>query len=139
MPGIADLGSASSVAITDNLVVNQAGTDRKVTADKFAIVSQRANGTINANWANYIELTPAVASYSPQTFLLSISAWTSVGNPFDFQLWLLSGAGGIYTATKIAGSASNMIVTITSGKIRISNQHASTNAVTYVELIQIRA
>ena len=38
MAAITDLAAASSVAATDNLVVNQGGTDRRVTADKFAIV-----------------------------------------------------------------------------------------------------
>jgi hypothetical protein len=38
MASITDLASASSVAAADNLVINQSGTDRKVTADKFAIV-----------------------------------------------------------------------------------------------------
>lgn len=39
MTAITDLAAASSVAATDNLVINQSGTDRKVTADKFAIVA----------------------------------------------------------------------------------------------------
>ena len=45
MPGITDLGSASSVAAGDQLAINQSGTDRCVTADKFAIVSE---GTFTA-------------------------------------------------------------------------------------------
>ncbi len=36
MAAITDLAAASSVAATDLLVVSQSGTDRKVTADKFA-------------------------------------------------------------------------------------------------------
>jgi hypothetical protein len=39
MAAITDLSSASSVAGTDNLVINQSGTDKKVTANKFAIVT----------------------------------------------------------------------------------------------------
>ena len=38
MAAITDLAAASAVNGTDNLVINQSGTDRKVTADKFAIV-----------------------------------------------------------------------------------------------------
>ena len=39
MAAITDLAAASSVAGTDNLVINQSGTDRKVVANKFAIVA----------------------------------------------------------------------------------------------------
>lgn len=39
MAAITDLAAASSVAGTDNLVINQSGTDRKVTADKFGIIT----------------------------------------------------------------------------------------------------
>lgn len=39
MATITDLASASSVSAGDNLVINQSGTDRKVTADKFAVRS----------------------------------------------------------------------------------------------------
>lgn len=38
MAAITDLSAASSVAAADNLVINQSGTDKKVTADKFAVV-----------------------------------------------------------------------------------------------------
>ena len=38
MAAITDLAAASSVAATDNLVINQSGTDRRVTADKFAVL-----------------------------------------------------------------------------------------------------
>ena len=39
MAAITDLAAAASVAATDNLVINQGGTDRRVTADKFAILA----------------------------------------------------------------------------------------------------
>ena len=38
MAAITDLGAASSVAAGDELAISQSGTDRRVTADKFAIV-----------------------------------------------------------------------------------------------------
>jgi hypothetical protein len=39
MAAITDLAAAGGVNAADNLVINQSGTDRKVTADKFAVVS----------------------------------------------------------------------------------------------------
>jgi cyclophilin family peptidyl-prolyl cis-trans isomerase len=39
MAAITDLSTASSVAVGDYLVVSQSGTDKKVTANKFAVVS----------------------------------------------------------------------------------------------------
>ena len=39
MAAITDLAAASSVAATDNLVINQGGVDRRVTADKFALLN----------------------------------------------------------------------------------------------------
>ena len=59
MAAITDLAAASSVAATDNLVINQGGTDRRVTADKFAVLGlantftadvtlSKANPTIGA-------------------------------------------------------------------------------------------
>lgn len=49
MAAITDLAAASSVASTDNLVVNQSGTDRKVTANKFAIVALSNTFTATQN------------------------------------------------------------------------------------------
>jgi hypothetical protein len=138
MPEIAGLPAGSSIASADEVAVSQSGTTRRLRSDFFAQVIQRANATINANWANYLELAPTVANYSPQTYLLTVSAWdVPNNNPFDKQVWLLSGAGGVYSATKIGGGT-NMSVNIASGKIRISNTHATTNAVTYAELIRLR-
>ncbi len=45
MAAITDLAAASSVAATDLLLVNQSGTDRKVTADKFAILLPGSTAT----------------------------------------------------------------------------------------------
>ncbi len=39
MTAITDLAAASSVGASDNLVINQSGTDKKVTADKFAVLA----------------------------------------------------------------------------------------------------
>lgn len=38
MPSLTELSAASSVAAADQLAINQSGTDKRVTADKFAIV-----------------------------------------------------------------------------------------------------
>jgi hypothetical protein len=46
MPAITDLAAAGSVAAGDQLAINQSGTDRRVTADKFAILGVAQNGKL---------------------------------------------------------------------------------------------
>lgn len=55
MAAITDLAAASSVAATDNLVVNQSGTDRKVTADKFGVLSNAATWTALQTFSAYVK------------------------------------------------------------------------------------
>ena len=39
MPSLTELSAASSVAAADQLLINQSGTDKRVTADKFGIIT----------------------------------------------------------------------------------------------------
>mgnify|MGYP000856752186 FL=1 len=55
MAAITDLAAASSVAATDLLVISQSGTDRKVTADKFARVVAN-NGFTAGQTVNGIDI-----------------------------------------------------------------------------------
>ena len=55
MAAITDLAAASSVAATDNLVINQSGTDRRVTADKFAVLA-------TANAFTALQVMPRIRS-----------------------------------------------------------------------------
>ncbi len=57
MAAITDLAAASSVGATDNLVINQSGTDRRVTADKFAVLSA-------ANVFSQVQIIPRIRSLS---------------------------------------------------------------------------
>ena len=57
MAAITDLAAASSVAGPDQLVINQGGTDRRVTADKFAILSA-------ANVFSQVQIIPRIRSLS---------------------------------------------------------------------------
>jgi len=49
MAAITDLAAASSVAAGDQLAINQSGTDRRVTADKFARMNVANTGAVAAN------------------------------------------------------------------------------------------
>lgn len=42
MPSLTELSAASSVAAADQLLINQSGTDKRVTADKFGIITTGA-------------------------------------------------------------------------------------------------
>ena len=55
MAAITDLAAASSVAATDNLVINHGGTDRRVTADKFAVLA-------TANAFTALQVMPRIRS-----------------------------------------------------------------------------
>ena len=55
MAAITDLAAASSVGATDNLVINQGGTDRRVTADKFAVLA-------TANAFTALQVMPRIRS-----------------------------------------------------------------------------
>ena len=57
MAAITDLAAASSVAATDNLVINQSGTDRRVTANKFAVLGL-------ANTFTALQVIPRIQSRS---------------------------------------------------------------------------
>ena len=65
MAAITDLAAASSVAPTDLLVINQSGTDRKVTAGKFLYEVQDSQSMGNGA-------------------VLALSTWTAVTNGLLF-------------------------------------------------------
>lgn len=76
MTSITDLAAAGSVAAGDQLAINQSGTDRRVAADKFAILSA-------ANTFTALTVTPRLRSDGPTSLtnnsVLSFAPNTSSG------------------------------------------------------------
>ena len=68
MPSITDLGLASSVAAGDQLVINQGGTDRRVTADNFARVAAANNFSVPQVAASYGSNDILVANAAAYSF-----------------------------------------------------------------------
>lgn len=137
MAAITDLASASSVAAGDYLVVSQSGTDKKVTADKFAVVgnastfaaAQTFSDEINVRqhssnnaWSIDIANGTTVTLTNGTAYSLSTSSVFSgliiVANATDGQaaMFMLSGGvvveiadgGGVYSTTKNTASSSNV-------------------------------
>ena len=134
MAAITDLAAASSVAAADNLVINQSGTDRRVTADKFAIVSA-------ANVFSQVQVLPRLRSGGP-TNLTDDTALSFTPNSSNGILIILGNnlatasgivmyrCGGGSQCALLASSASTLLncvidqtltgTTGTDGKINIS-------------------
>lgn len=141
MAAIPDLAAASSVAATDLLVVNQSGTDRKVTADKFAIVGA----------ANTFAAAQTMAQIKPTTVSLANNATQALGGVAGLALiqnlstgaqallWLstpntsiISQVGtGFATAQ---GTANKTNVYFSGGVVYVENKTGSTCTVVYLTL-----
>ena len=150
MAAITDLAAASSVAAGDNLVINQSGTDRKVTADKFAVVglanafaaAQTFNDEINVRqhtsnnaWsidcANGTPITMSngtVFQFSQNT---TFAGLVMVLNTADGQMGVFACAGGqvseisdvanVYSKTKDTATSTNVYFDAGSGEYRMQN------------------
>lgn len=99
-------------------------------------VTQRFDATINA--VSFSALNPSVPSYSSQTFILVIFAWdTTLNNPYDQALYILSGTGGIYTCFKVGGGTT--ITASISGTLILLSNNGGSNARVVADLITIKA
>lgn len=113
MAAITDLAAASSVAAADNLVINQSGTDKKVTADKFAVVG-------NTNTFSAIQTFSAAVNAG----LINNAADTNVANngtyTFTYSAAIVmihdrsSGAAGMYL---LRGGATSVVELLDSGNL----------------------
>jgi len=144
MAAITDLAAASSVAATDNLVINQSGTDRKVTANKF-VVADNANtvtGVVTFSTA------PVAAHIKPVTLSLANNATQALPSTFGLLIvqnatdggqalvWLTGGGTNIInqTATNFAttaGTASKVNVYISGGVAYLENKLGATKTLYY--------
>jgi len=104
MAAITDLAAASSVAATDNLVINQGGTDRKVTADKFAVLGLANTFAAGQNFRGRVGLTATKSGIAHntavQSFTLTMSAYGIVTGAYLVTL-VASGTGRLATQTYI--------------------------------------
>lgn len=111
MAAITDLAAASSVAATDNLVVNQSGTDRKVTANKFAVVAN-ANTLTNTNtFSGNTRVRPHIIDdaysldVSHDTLTLTAGGLISLGTAFAGFLVVTEETSGGTAAFLLGGGA----------------------------------
>ena len=99
MAAITDLAAASSVATTDLLVVNQSGTDRKVTADKFAILLPGSTATSRAQrtvaTGTGATAGPIDIAYSTISGQLALQTFIDPSGIFSIDLYAYS-AGATY-------------------------------------------
>jgi len=106
MAAITDLSSASSVGASDYLVISQSGTDKKVTADKLAILSAAntfaALATFSAGIAN-ASITPAGASMTSGN-IQALSNFTSITNGV---IIVLDTSGTQYAIFSVKGGANS--------------------------------
>lgn len=165
MAAITDLAAASSVGASDNLVINQSGTDRKVTADKFAVVgnantfaaAQTFNDEINVRqhtsnnaWsidcANGTPITVGngvVFQFSQDS---TFAGLVMLLNTSDGQMGVFACAGGqvseisdvagVYSKTKNTASSTN--VYYETGQYMLQNNTGGSR-VYYIFTIRMRA
>ena len=134
MAAITDLAAASSVAAADLLVVNQSGTDRKVTADKFVTVNSSGATTVIARATI---TTVALANNATQTVSGSYGVLIVINGSQGGQLmaWMLNGVASINqvgtTISTTAGTASKLNVYYSGGVYYIENKTGATCNVFY--------
>ncbi len=108
MPSLTELSAASSVEAADQLVVNQSGTDKRVTANKFGIV-----GAAN-QWMLTQEVYARVGARATKTgiahgtsvtcFGIGLQAYGNISGSFLITL-TLSGTGRLATQTYLVTMA----------------------------------
>ncbi len=141
MPGITDLGSASSVAAGDQLAISQSGVDRRVTADKFAVVSL-------ANTFAAAQTMPQIKQ--PQT-VFAANQTIGVGLPLGLRviinartgaqglIWLSGGANNVASISlrggmslvKDTANSINIYHDATYGYV-VQNKYATSQTVAYL-------
>ncbi len=109
MAAITDLAAASVVSASDNLVINQSGTDRKVVASKFAI----------AAGANTFTATPQTITSSSNLALELIRTGTT-----SVALKFTDSAGSII----VNGGGNGLVATSTVNSILELNRSSGTYA-----------
>lgn len=109
MAAITDLATASSVSSSNYLVINQSGTDRKVTADKFAI----------AAGANTFSATPQTVTSSSNLALELIRTGTT-----NVALKFTDSAGSI----TVNGGGNGLVATSTINTILELNRSSGSYA-----------
>ena len=141
MAAITDLAAASSVAAADLLVVNQSGTDRKVTADKF-VTTDGAGKT--AAVKQIVPTTLSLANNATQVIgasLFGLLMFEHVQSGAQGLVWL---AGGANTVASISLRGGVSITKNTAGNINayyeagvgytIQNLSGSTATIYYLVL-----
>ena len=107
MAAITDLAAASSVGASDLLVVSQSGTDKKVTADKFAVLANAntfaALATFGAGIAN-ASITPAGQSMVAGN-IQALSNFTTITNGV---IIILDTSGTQYAIFAVKGGANSV-------------------------------
>lgn len=144
MAAIPDLAAASSVAAGDLLVVNQSGTDRKVTADKFVVAgnANTVSGVVTfsaAPVAGHIKPVSASIANNGTQALPSIFGLLIVQNATDggqALVWLSGGGTSIINQTAsnfatTAGTASKINVYISGGVAYLENKLGATKTIYY--------
>lgn len=167
MAAITDLASASSVAAGDYLVVSQSGTDKKVTADKFAVVgnastfaaAQTFNDEINlrqhtsnntwsidvANGTPVVAANGAVFQFSQNT---TFTGLVIVANQVGGQIAMflcgggvvveIADGGNVFSKTKDTASSTNVYYDSGSGEYRMQNNTGSSGTY-YIFTVRMRA
>ena len=141
MAAITDLAAASSVAAGDNLVINQSGTDRKVTADKFAIVGAANTVAAAQTMAQIKPTTVSLANNATQALggVAGLALVQNLGTGTQALLWLstpntsiISQVGTGFSTTQ--GTANKTNVYFSGGVAYVENKTGSTCTVVYLTL-----
>jgi hypothetical protein len=137
MAAITDLAAASSVAATDNLVINQSGTDRKVTADKF-VTTDGAGKTAAVKQVTQQSVTLAANATQALTSTFGLLVLQNASSGGQGLLWL-AGAGGAaiinQTGTNIStvtGTASKLNVYYLTGTYFVENKFGTSQTIYYM-------
>lgn len=137
MAAITDLAAASSVAATDNLVINQSGTDRKVTADKFVTVASGVTSSVGQLKVTSVSVSNNATQALGGVAGLALIQNLSVGS--QALLWLstpstsiISQVGTGFTTTQ--GTANKTNVYFSGGVAYIENKTGSTATIVYITI-----
>lgn len=111
MTAITDLAAAASIGASDLLVVSQSGTDKKVTADKFAVLAA-ANvfaglATFSAGIADAAITPPGVSMVNGN--IQALSNFTSITNGIIIVLDTNGTQYAIFTVKSGANSTQEML------------------------------
>ena len=138
MAAIPDLAAASAVAATDLLVINQSGTDRKVSADKFVTV----DGNSKTTAVKEIALTRATIANNAAQAIVGVYGLLIVQNETDggqALVWLSASSVSIINQTAgnfgtTQGTASKINVYISGGVCYLENKLGASKIIGYVVL-----